>query len=405
MSQMAQQKPEKSAAVPEQTAEPSENVSQQISEKKEKIPEKAENEEMIGVWVPCMSLDLSGTDRSEEAFRNKICPIFDNIRDFGGNTVILHVRPFCDALYKSDIFPSSHVICVRQGDEMSFDPLETAVKEAHKRGLSIHAWINPLRVKNPGMDQELSDKNPYIRWKNDGNKENDLYTFESGGGIYLDPSFTEVRKLIIDGVREIVRNYDVDGIHIDDYFYPINDEKCDSGSYQLYLDSVSGEKLSHSEWRESNINMLVSGICSAVHSERSGCVFGISPQCNFENDTLMGADVRKWCAVSGYADYICPQIYVSEYHPFLPFERSAREWAELPRSEDVSLYFGIAAYKLGTDDDQGTWLKKDDNLASQIRITRDLKAGGFIIYSCEQLFDKKNIKECNAAKNMIDKTQ
>ena len=334
-----------------------------------------------GAWIPYMSLDLKGTDRSEKAALDKLSQLFDKVKKDGCNTVLIHVRPFGDALYKSKIFPASHVISGEQGKNVSYDFLSIAVKTAKERGLKIHAWINPLRVCTSSTPQSLSDDNPYVKWQNDNDTDNDRYCFKSGDNVYYDPAYPEVRKLIVDGVREIVRNYDVDGVVIDDYFYPENDMKCDSYEYDMYCKSAGLTYLSQINWRKGNINSLVSSIYSAVHFEKKGCLFGISPQCNMENDEKISADISSWAAVKGYADYISPQIYVSEYHPVLPFEKSLRQWRELVTQSGIKLYISLALYKDGTDADEGTWLKKKTNIPDQIKLCEKYKTDGVILYS------------------------
>ena len=356
----------------------SSSVSEDSQQQKEKKP-------VTGVWLPYMSIDMSGTDRSEKAYTEKISEIFDNISGSGANTVIFQVRPFCDAIYHSEIFPASHIISGTQGISAAYDALEIAVKEAHKRNLFLHAWVNPLRVSLKSTPDQLSDDNPVMKWKNDGQKENDRYFFKSGDNTYLDPAYPEVRKMIVEGITEIVGNYDVDGIQIDDYFYPENDTSCDAYGYDKYVSEVKTEPLSHSEWRTENISILISDIYAKIHSVRTDCVFGISPQCNIENNYKIGADVKTWCSIRGYADYICPQIYVSESHPVLPFEKSLTEWLDMC-SDYIDIYIGLAAYKVATDADSGTWLKCSDNLTKQALLSKKHGADGIIIYSYEQMF-------------------
>lgn len=370
-------------------------VSQVSNKRKDNTQVKAEEEEMLAVWVPYMSIDMSGTDRSESAYRKKIDGIMKNIHDIGANTVIFQVRPFCDALYKSKLFPTSHIISGKQGEEINYDPLQTAIEIAHKYKLSLHAWINPLRIKSKEVPNPLADSNPYMIWKNDDIKENDNYTFSSGDGIYLNPAYPEVRKLIIDGAREIAENYDIDGLQIDDYFYPENGGNFDKAEYDAYTKESGKVHLSLEEWRQENINMLVTGLYSAVH-EKNGCVFGISPQCNTDNNIKMGADVFKWCSYFGYADYICPQLYISESHPTLPYKTAAEKWKKMTTEKNIKLYFGLALYKIGTDADNGTWLLKDDNIVSQMKLGREIGADGFMLYSYDSLLDENAAKEVAA---------
>lgn len=361
-----------------------------------------EASEMRGVWIPCMSLVLSEEERSENGFRKKFSEIAQRCHDFGLNTLIVHVRPYGDAIYRSEIFPWSHILSGTQGKGVDFDPLEIILEEAHKRGLTVHAWINPLRISTGQTPSKLSEDNPYIKWKNDPDTDVNEFVFEYNGGIYYDPSDPQVRKLILDGVRELTENYDIDGIHIDDYFYPSEETDYDKEKYDSYLNTVPEGciPLSQKEWRKNNINMLVSGMYDIVHNSEKEMVFGISPQCNFENNELISADIKSWCSINGYADYICPQIYVSNDHPVFPFRTLADKWRSFVTA-DIKLYFGLGLYKAGTDADSGTWLDSEDNIRTQIEYSRKKNADGFILYSYDYLSDNTARKEVKNAAPII----
>ncbi|MBQ1660019.1 MAG: family 10 glycosylhydrolase [Clostridia bacterium] len=342
-------------------------------------------EDMRAVWIPCMSLQLSENERSEDGFRRKAEDIINRCAENDINTVIVQVRPFSDALYKSEYFPVSHVLAGVQGGEIDFDALEIITGLAHDRNISVHAWINPLRIGIGAVPDRLSADNPYMKWKNDDIPENDGYTFTCDNGLYYDPSYPEVRRLIINGVRELAENYDIDGVQIDDYFYPDDNNTSDTQSYEAYKSSLADGciPLSHHEWRKNNINMLVSGLYSAVHSCGKDIVFGISPQGNFDNDEILCADIKSWCNCRGYADYICPQLYVSNEHPVFPFESLADKWKSFVGENDIRLYYGLALYKLGTDADSGTWLGKPDMIDRQKKYSEN--ADGYMLYSYEYL--------------------
>ena len=362
------------------------------------------NEEMRGVWIPYMSLDLSDTDRSEEQFHNKIDNIINNCIKYKANTLIVQVRPFGDSIYPSEIFPWSHIIGGIQGKSVDYDPLKYIITQAHKNNLAVHAWVNPLRISTAKTPSPLSKDNPYMIWQNDKNTENDDYTFECDGGIYYNPAYPEVRKLIIDGVCEIVKNYDVDGVQFDDYFYPSEDTDYDKNSYEQYVNSLEKGTipLSQQEWRTANINTLISGVYAAVHSINNNVVFGISPQGNIENDLKICADVYSWCSINGYVDYICPQIYVSNEHPVLPFNDTAKRWKNLVKNDKVKLYLGLGVYKAGTDADSGTWLSSDDNIKQQIEYGRSLNTDGFMLYSYEYLTADETQNEVENAMAILE---
>ena len=145
--------------------------------------------------------------------------------------------------------------------------------------------------------------------------------------------------------------------------------------------------LSQADWRKNNINMLVSGIRSALHRANSRAVFGISPQGNFENNEKLSADTASWCSVKGYADYLCPQLYVSMSHPVFPFRALADRWIAFTKDSSLPLYFGLGLYKAGTDADSGTWLSSSSNIREQIAYLRSKGVDGFILYAYDFLTD------------------
>ena len=359
----------------------------------------SDEEEMRGVWVAYLSLD--GVNRS------KIDGIVSDAKANGMNTVFLHVRPFGDALYKSDYYPWSHLVTGRQGEapEDGFDPLAYAVEAAHREGLALHAWLNPLRImlSNGAYPPSLSDDNPYIVWRNDDNPDNDNWVIDYKQGKFYNPAVPEVRELIVNGTREIVERYNVDGVHWDDYFYPAFDESFDdSASYAAY--TQQGGTLPLADWRRSNINELVKAVYSAVKAADSKCLFGISPAGNIDNCMGMGADVKTWGSSEGYVDYLIPQIYWTSDNAVAPFEPTCRKWNELVTSGSVRLYIGLALYKAGSDDDSGKWKKADDIIMNQVLYTRsgDINAGGFVLYSYAYLENEQTAGEMRNLRSVLN---
>lgn len=348
---------------------------------------KKQNREMKGVWVSFLSLDIENTDMTQNDFKNKFESIVKKTVQGGFNTLIVQVRPFGDALYKSKIFPSSHIVTGEQGKSLSYDPLQIMVDMCHKNDLEIHAWVNPYRIKTEKTPKTLSDDNPYVKDKSLG--------VEWDNAIYYKPSSPEAQKLIVDGVREIVTNYDVDGVQFDDYFYPTEDKKFDEEDYKSYVDNLknSDSALSLEKWRMQNVNMLVSEVYRVVHKCGKDVVFGISPQGNLKNNDKLYADVNTWCTVDGYIDYICPQIYFSLDNPALTFEDSLKEWLSIKKHSSLKLYAGLAGYKGGTDADEGTWLDNNDILKQELEIIKEKKLDGFMLYSYESLISDENKEE------------
>lgn len=359
-----------------------------------------EKKEMRGVWVPFMSLDLSGDEsRGEALFREKFSTIAAGAKECGMNALIVHVRPFGDALYRSDYVPWSHIVSGTQGEDPGYDPLAVMVELAHGQGLELHAWMNPLRIQVGGTPSVLSADNPWNLWKDDPEKAG--WVVQSGDGKYYNPAYPEVRAAIAACAEEIAARYDVDGIQFDDYFYPTQDASFDEAAYAAYVEesSGSGEPLSLADWRTANINALISEVYRRVKAANPDVRFGIAPQGNLQNNLNMGADAAAWCSTKGYLDYICPQLYVNFENPTLPFGPAAQTWKNLVVNPDIDLYFGLAVYKAGSDADDGTWKTADDILARQVSLGRTVDCDGFLFYSWDYLLaDQTKAEVANVMK-------
>lgn len=337
--------------------------------------------EMKAVWVSFMDLDLKGTDYSEKAFKEKFDNIVDDCKSLKLNALIVNVRSFGDALYPSKIFPSSHIVVEKQGDTLKFDPLKYMIEKTHSENMQFHAWINPLRIQINNRPEFLAENNPFNAWKNNMDPKTENFVVDFGNEKYYNPGYAEVRKLIINGVKEVVSNYDVDGIHFDDYFYPENKPDFDAKCYSEYLSQATpGEALPLDKWRLANINALVAGTYNAVKSIKSNVEFGISPQCNILKNAAIGADIYSWCQYKGYVDYICPQMYVNFEHWFLPFDTAMSTWKDITRNKDIKLYCGLGVYKAGSDVDRGTWKNSNDILQKEVEYARKSGCDGFMLF-------------------------
>lgn len=335
------------------------------------VPKTQEWEELAGVWVPYLSLETE--EHTQEAFESNFKNIADSAKEKGLNALFVHVRPFCDALYPSELYPWSHILTGTQGQDPGFDPLEFMVEYTHSLGMEFHAWINPLRVCTAETPGELSGPIADMR-------EDDSYYFmEWEGTVYLDPAYSYVRTLIAKGAAEIVSKYPVDGIHFDDYFYPTEDAGLDTEAYELYMATVS-EPLGLQEWRTANINAMVAEVYDRVKAVRPEVEFGISPQGNIQNDAGIGADVKAWCAMPGYVDYVCPQIYYGFEDPGLPYMQALEEWQKLDKHQGLKLYIGLALYKAG-DSTRGEDWAGGDVISRQIEAARELPCNGVVLYS------------------------
>ncbi len=354
-----------------------------------------EDEYLKGMWVPYM--DLSTQKGTVEEFTDNFIEILNGALNLGVNNLFVHVRPFSDALYESELFPWSHIITGEQGVDPGYDPLQIMIDLCHDNNIKIHAWINPLRVKLQTIPESFGANNPYTVLSS----EHPYYFMQTESGLFLNPAYMEVRTLIIDGAVEIIKKYDVDGIHFDDYFYPSDITEQDKLAYQDYLEKTDNPT-DLLTWRTSNINALISGVYREIKNENSDIVFGISPQANLGNNKSTGADVYTWCSVVGYIDYICPQIYFSYEHPTLPFLTSLDEWNSIPKHSELDMYIGLALYKAGTNSDSGTWLNKTDIVASQILDVEEDGHQGYILYDSVAMRKEEAQQEVQSIMAILD---
>ena len=352
--------------------------------------------ELRGVWIPYFSI-ADGKALAESEFYRRFDEIVSTAKKHGINTLFVHIRSHCDAAYPSEIFPFSPAYRYG-GRDPSYDPLAYMVKKSHDAGLEFHAWINPYRISSDSA--VIPSDSPCKKWEGTRN------VIEYGGGVYLNPASAEARSMIIDGVRELAQNYDIDGVHLDDYFYAFTESGADEEEYGEYVNSVAkgAGVMTLTQWRCANVSALVSGIYAMVKAIDSEMLFGISPQGSAENDIKLGADVYAWCSERGFIDYIAPQIYYNSENEVCPFEQTADEWRSMIKNDGVSYYVGLALYKAGSDSDGGTWETSSDVIASQIEYARKAGADGFILYSFDFLECAQTSREMANYDALIDKS-
>ncbi|MCL2361136.1 MAG: family 10 glycosylhydrolase [Defluviitaleaceae bacterium] len=324
--------------------------------------------EMRGLWVTsAYNLDFpSRRGMSPAEMRREIDEILGRAYVLGINAVFVQVRPAADALYQSDYFPWSAMISGTQGQAPpdGFDPLAYWIERAHALGIEVHAWINPYRITYP--NENITD----VRRLAPGHpaRENPSWAVAYGSSLFFDPGLPEVRQLIADGVAHIIRNYDIDGIHLDDYFYPSRD----------FPDSVSfaahGGGMNIHDWRRENINEMIRLLQATVRNLDPDVRFGVSPRAiwmNRSNDPRGSdtrgsesfhsqyADTRRW-VLEGWVDYIVPQIYWYFGFEVADYERVLTWWEDLVRDTDVCLYIGLAVYRevLGRPNWEGVILQQ-----------------------------------------------
>lgn len=374
-----------------------------------KFGESAEKkEEFRAVWISYLEFKSSGY--TKKAFQEHVETMFNEIAAMNMNAVVVHVRPFGDAMYPSDYFPWSRYVSGKQGKDPGFDPLEIMVREAHERGLEFHAWLNPYRVSSGTTDvTTLSADNPARIYRTDKNKANDRNVLTYSGQLYYNPASKEVQELLVNGVREIIINYDVDGIHFDDYFYPSlgknyasNFDATEYNTYKKHKIAAKQPYLSIADWRRENVNTLVRNVYSAIKRIDKNVVFGISPGGFMDalkaNDKYY-VDFETWLGYDGYIDYLCPQLYWSNEHSTYPYNQILQRFLDANINPDVKMYVGVAAYKAGIKTEEAAWYKDANVLRNMITYARKTgEVDGFILYRYNYLISKKNY---TSLKNMM----
>lgn len=350
-----------------------------------KAEQKEPFEEMRACWVASIgNLDFpSAMGLSAKEMQEEMDEIVDNCKEMNLNTIFFQVRPNGDALYPSEFFPWSAYLSGQQGraPNENFDCLSYFIEAAHKAKMQLHAWINPYRIGTGANAKErLSSDNPAV--------VHPEYTISCKAGLYYDPGLPEVRRLILQGVAELVQNYELDGIHFDDYFYPYDLEGFDdSATFTEY-----GKGRSLEDFRRASVDSLVEAAFKVIKTMNPSVSFGISPFGIWANkeDHQAGSnthgmssyseiysDSKKWVE-EGWVDYICPQIYWSRVHPAAPFGELADWWDSLCQKEEIPLVIGLAAYKIGGE--EKGW-ESEQEIIEQIAYGKGKKSyGGYCLF-------------------------
>ncbi len=365
-------------------------------------PEKSGLSEMRGVWLSFTEIGALVKGKTEKEYREALELVFTNLKKIKINTVFYQARAFCDAFYRSEIFPVSEYI---GGEKIEYDPLEIIIEIAKKYRVCVHAWVNPFRVSYSNDTDELKSNSPALSLL----KKDDTSVFVCDKGIFLNPSDENVKRLVADGIRELLENYEIGGIHFDDYFYPECDFD-DSKAFGLY--KKQGGKLTVEEWRRENVSSLVGSIYTFTKNMSEDLIFSISPSGDIDKCiNVFYADVKKWCNEEGYADFIIPQLYYGFENEKLPFKETADDWNNLAKDSSVTLVCGLAPYKCGERDKNAgsgaeEWKENTKILSRQYEyITEALKWKGFALFSYTYCFGENingnSKKEIKSLGNML----
>ncbi|MFR9674048.1 glycoside hydrolase family 10 protein [Streptomyces sp. TR06-5] len=320
--------------------------------------------QMRGMWVATVAnIDWpSRPGLPAEVHRSELVDLLDLAVERRLNTVVLQVRPTADAFWPSRFEPWSRFLTGEQGRDPGWDPLGFAVREAHRRGLELHAWFNPYRIANHDDPARLVPSHPARRHPD--------WVVPYGGKLYYNPGLPEVRRFVQDAMFDAVERYDIDAVHWDDYFYPYpvaGESFDDDAAYREY----GGGFADRAAWRRHNVDLLVQETSRRLRRTKPQVRFGISPFAIWRNastdpesgsDTAGGvetyddlyADSRAWVR-QGWLDYVVPQVYwnigftVADYAVLVPW------WADVVRGTGTDLYIGEALYKVADPAQGAPW--------------------------------------------------
>lgn len=350
----------------------------------------SKKEEKRAVFISYMELQkyLKGKDiKTAKANINKM---ISALKSNKFNMIILQVRSFSDAIYESQYFPWSMVISENEGEAYHFDVLAYFIEMSHKNNLELHAWINPYRIRTSSDVSTITVKNPAYNLL----ETNDVDI--SDNGIYYNPASSNVQKLILDGIEEILENYQVDGIHFDDYFYPNLD--IDNENYLEYS--------KHNDISKDKYHLLmVNNLVKETHklTKKHHAVFGISPEGNIENNYSKNqADVYTWAKSNEYVDYLMPQIYYGFQNEAAPFYNVLKKWDNLVKESDVKILPALAFYKSNQEDlyaknGKYEWIENDDIIMRQVLLSRNMQSyAGFALFRYDSIFKEEVTEVVNS---------
>jgi uncharacterized lipoprotein YddW (UPF0748 family) len=307
---------------------------------------------------------------SSNALRQELHRMVERSHDLGFNTLVFQVRPEGDALYASKMEPWSRFLSGRQGKDPGFDPLEYLVEEAHAAGIEVHAWFNPYRAAS-NKSAVNADNHITKTWAKG-------HTKTWGKVLWFDPGVPEVQKHALEVVLDVVKRYDIDGVHLDDYFYPYPEGRQnfpDDASYKRYRDG--GGKLDRAAWRRNNVDTLVQALSERTRELRPEVRFGISPFGIYRPGTpagirgldqvaVLNADPLKWFR-EGWVDYLAPQLYWPTSQKQQAYG-TLLNWWDSQATPERPLLVGLDLTKVGKDP---KWTLGE--LRSQVRLARAAK--------------------------------
>lgn len=358
--------------------------------------------EVRSVWMATVwALDWPSSTSSTTAQKNEMVKYLDVLQKNNFNAVYFQVRTMSDAFYKSSYEPWSSYLTGTRGKDPGWDPLAFVVEECHKRGMECHAWVNPYRFStgsnwSTAQDQALKSAGMLLAYTKSDGKTTTI----------LNPGLESVRKRIVDVCKEIISNYDVDGLVFDDYFYPEGIPVTSSaGDYDLW--QKSGASMTFGDWRRNNVNQMVADVYKMVQQQKPYVRFGISPagaactsaavaakhgidRCPVASDWQYDgifSDPVAWLE-AGTIDYISPQLYWKTNHKTNPFGPMTKWWSYVAKHFGRHHYASHSISFLNSSNTTGDW----EEIGKQVQYSRDYtenEAPGAVLYSAAYVTGKK----------------
>ena len=345
-----------------------------------------------------------------EMQKETLLTILDSLQALGMNAVIFQVRPTADALYLSELEPTSHWLTGTQGhwgDATPYDALQFICEEAHSRHMEVHVWLNPFRLTLHTMNLDMLAEDHIYRVHPE-------WFWKYGKQWYFNPALPETRDWICMVVEDICCRYDIDAIHMDDYFYPYPLPKTPIPDRQQFLADPRGFT-NINDWRRDNVNLTIEAIHNMIRRTRPEVRFGISPfgvWRNSDRDSVRGsqtkagmtnyddlyADILLWIE-KGWIDYVVPQLYWEIGKKVADYETLAHWWAEAVRGTKVELYIGMAPYRLGGQNEVAAW-KTGNEIVRQMHMNRTIpEITGECFYSTRPLL-MNPLGVCDSIRNI-----
>ena len=297
--------------------------------------------------------------------QSEMISLLDSLHSIGINAIIFQVRPTADALYRSEYEPVSHWLTGKQGswgEQKPYDPLQWTIEQAHKRGMEVHVWLNPYRVNLAKTDTSTLAPDHIMRRHPD-------WFWEYNKQWYFNPGLEQTREWICTIVQDIVQRYDIQAIHMDDYFYPYPAGKQQLPDTKTFEQYPRGFDNIH-DWRRDNVNLAIQAISETIRECKDSVEFGISPFGVWRNNNVdstgsatragitnyddLYADIRLWIK-EGWIDYVLPQLYWEIGKKVADYEILAHWWANEVRGTRCKLYIGMAPYRLENASPKTPW--------------------------------------------------